>query len=127
MYKLPNPPDTSDSEFDWREWLDQVYRYVKPVIQPVNDTDAEIGTGTTHLGITALTAQRTMTFPDSGKLEDGDTFLVLDEVGAANANNVLFLCQGSDTLNGAASGTLLSSDYGFQKILKRGTNKFFKI
>ena len=69
-------------------------------------------------------APRTITLPDVTAVSDGRIYIIKDESGSANTNNITINAAGSDTIDGQSS-TVLDSNYGTIKIVGNGTDKWF--
>tara|TARA_B100001123_G_scaffold393784_1_gene474027 strand:+ start:715 stop:1734 length:1020 start_codon:yes stop_codon:yes gene_type:complete len=66
----------------------------------------------------------TLTLPTATACSNGQTFIIKDEGGAADSANVTIACQGSDTIDGASSVTLVSP-YASIQVYSNGTDKFY--
>ena len=62
--------------------------------------------------------------PDAATAGDGQTWVIKDEGGVANTNNVTVLASGSQTIDGTNS-VVLSSDYGAFALYCNGVDKYF--
>ena len=62
--------------------------------------------------------------PSATLLNDGQTYVVKDEGGEANAKNISIATNGSDTIDGQNS-VVLESPYSSIQIYCNGTNKYF--
>tara|TARA_B100000683_G_C12428554_1_gene530757 strand:- start:58 stop:801 length:744 start_codon:yes stop_codon:yes gene_type:complete len=62
--------------------------------------------------------------PDAANLIDGQTYVVKDEAGTANTNNVTILASGSQTIDGQNS-VVLESPFASIQLYCNGTNKYF--
>tara|TARA_B100001094_G_scaffold332483_1_gene404760 strand:+ start:1506 stop:2252 length:747 start_codon:yes stop_codon:yes gene_type:complete len=80
-------------------------------------TDYYIGTNTTN-GILSIR------LPDAANLLNGQTYVVKDEAGTANSNNVTILASGSQTIDGQNS-VILESPFASIQLYCNGTNKYF--
>ena len=80
-------------------------------------TDYYIGTNTTN-GVLSIR------LPDAANLLDGQTYVVKDEAGTANSNNVTILASGSQTIDGQNS-VILESPFASIQLYCNGTNKYF--
>lgn len=80
-------------------------------------TDYYIGTDTSS-GILSIR------LPDAANLLDGQTYVVKDEAGTANSNNVTILASGSQTIDGQNS-VILESPFASIQLYCNGTNKYF--
>ena len=122
--KFPPPPKDLKNAEETIQWLLTCYNFVRGSIQLVNDAAATIGSGTTYVGVTALTAPRTLTLPDSSLLQDGDKIVVQDESGGAGTHAITIVRSGTDTIN-TISSTTITSNNGRKTIIKRGTGTYF--
>lgn len=118
IYQLPPPPREKFNEQQLQQWLEQVWRWVRPRTSTSGDAAASIPNDSTYHGVTALTAGRILTLPKSSEVTDGMELVIQDESGAAGTHNITIAPQGSDVLRGA---TTISSNYGRRLIIKRGT------
>jgi hypothetical protein len=65
-----------------------------------------------------------LTLPSASLLETGQTFVVKDEGGAANTNNITIQVSDSDLIDGKNS-VILESPYASIHLYCNGSNKFF--
>ena len=65
-----------------------------------------------------------VTLPSAASTLDGQTFVVKDEGGNADSNNITVLAPGSDQIDGQNS-LVLKSPYASVQIYSNGTNKFY--
>tara|TARA_B100000683_G_scaffold221015_1_gene218121 strand:- start:58 stop:804 length:747 start_codon:yes stop_codon:yes gene_type:complete len=82
-----------------------------------SSTDYYIGTDTSS-GILSIR------LPDASDLFNGQTYVVKDEAGTANTNNVTILASGSQTIDGQNS-VVLESPFASIQLYCNGTNKYF--
>jgi len=80
-------------------------------------TDYYIGTDTTN-GVLSIR------LPDAGNLLSGQTYVVKDEAGTANNNNVTIAASGSQTIDGQ-NQVILESPFASIQLYCNGTNKYF--
>ena len=80
-------------------------------------TDYYIGTDTTN-GVLSIR------LPDAANLLSGQTYVIKDEAGTANNNNVTIAASGSQTIDGQNS-VILESPFASIQLYCNGTNKFF--
>ena len=124
MIPLPPPPKQQASPIEWEKWYETIWRYVRPSVQFVADTAASVGSGSTLVVVTSLSAPRTLTLPATSLLRDGDEILFIDGSGAAGTHTITIARAGSDTINGGASVTI-TANYGRRSLRKAGEGKFF--
>ena len=74
------------------------------------------------IGVTDTTAPRTITI-SSADVVAGRLFIIKDESGGAAANNITIATAGAETIDGAASVTIISN-YGAIKLYSNGTDLF---
>ena len=74
--------------------------------------------------IVDTTATRSITLPLANAVTAGRIYIVKDEDGMSNTNNITINRSGSDTIDGAASQTL-DSNYGSMMIVTDGVDKWF--
>lgn len=79
-----------------------------------------------YIGVnTSLNAEPiSIGLPSATLLNDGQTYVVKDEGGEANAKNISIATNGSDTIDGQNS-VVLESPYSSIQIYCNGTNKYF--
>lgn len=96
--------------------------YVRKVVADnytIQDIDYLIG-----IQSDTLTSSITLTLPDASGLLNGQTFVIKDEGGAANAHPVTIICSGSDIIDGLNS-VVLESPYAAVQLYCNGLNKYF--
>ena len=76
-----------------------------------------------YIGV-AASAAITIQLPDASTLSDGQTYIIKDEAGNANSNNITIKASGSQTIDGVNS-VLLESAFSSINLYTNGTNKFF--
>jgi len=74
------------------------------------------------IGVTSTAAARTITLPTAVG-SAGKVYIVKDESGGAATNNITIATTSSQTIDGAASGTI-STNYGLSKVYSDGANWF---
>jgi len=80
-------------------------------------TDYFIGVDTTNSAVS-------LRLPSAASLTSGQTFIVKDEGGIANTNNITVLASGSQTIDGQNS-IVLESPFASVQLYCNGTNKYF--
>ncbi len=80
-------------------------------------TDYYIGIGTTNNPVA-------LTLPSATLLGNGQTYVVKDEGGASNINNITILASGEETIDNQNS-IVLESPYASIQLYCNGSNKFF--
>jgi hypothetical protein len=122
--RLSPPPAAAASDEQKQRWMDEAWRFMQPQIATSGDAAATISSNTTYHGVTALSAGRTLTLPDSSDMLDGQEIIVQDESGAAGTYNITIASSGSDTVNGGSSVSI-AANYGRRRIIKHGAGKFY--
>ena len=94
----------ADGVLFWRDAAQAVQRLLFPKRSPAADAAYAIKATDTYIGVSALTAARTLTLPAASAYPAGHILTVADEKGACSASLTVTLSPaGSDTVNGAAS------------------------
>jgi len=62
--------------------------------------------------------------PNAAACSDGQTYVVKDEGGGADVNNIIILASGSQTIDGSNSA-VLESPYGAFSLYCNGSDKYF--
>jgi len=73
---------------------------------------------------TTIGGASTINLPAASTLRDGQSFVIKDEQGSANSNNINIVANGSDTIDGQTS-VVIESPFGAINLYTNGTNKFF--
>jgi len=71
---------------------------------------------------TDTSSGRTINLPPASSVTGGRYFVIKDKTGDANTNNITISPNGSDTIDGAASSTTISSSYGSLIIVSDGVS-----
>jgi hypothetical protein len=74
------------------------------------------------VAVTNTDAARTITLPTAAAAK-GQWFLIVDESGAANTNNVIIRASGSETISGSGS-SVINKAYGSKLVYSTGTAWF---
>jgi len=77
-----------------------------------------------YLGIDSTGAPIEVRLLDASLLNNGQTYVVKDEGGAANSNNIIILASGSQTIDGQNS-IVLQSPHASISLYCNGNNKYF--
>ena len=88
----------------------------------VNDTNYSVKPTDTYVGVTALTAPRTMTLPPAANYPPGQPLYIADESGACGTSNpIIIAAAGQDSIGGQPNVSMQSP---FQKAVfhSNGTN-----
>ncbi|SDO89847.1 hypothetical protein SAMN04515671_2290 [Nakamurella panacisegetis] len=67
-----------------------------------------------------LTAARTVTLPTAVSVS-GQVYIIIDETGSANTNNITIGTTSSQTINGAST-KVINTAYGYYRLYSNGTN-----
>ena len=76
-----------------------------------------------YIGVSSSNAI-TVQLPDASTLSDGQTYIIKDEAGNANSQNITIKASGSQTIDGVNS-ILLESAFSSINLYTNGTDKFF--
>lgn len=77
-----------------------------------------------YIGASTQNGPLSITLPPAGLLGNGQTYVVKDEYGAANTNNVTVLASGSQTIDGSNS-IVLESPFASIQLYCNGNDRFF--
>jgi len=77
-----------------------------------------------YIGINSTGGTISLQLPSAAALSDGQTYVVKDEGGTANSNNITIVASGSDTIDGQ-NQVVLMSPYASLQLYCNGSNKFF--
>jgi len=83
-----------------------------------------VATSDYYVGVDTSGASVALTLPSASVAADGQTFVVKDEGGAANINNIIISGSGADTIDGA-NHVILESPHASLQLYCNGVNKFF--
>ena len=73
---------------------------------------------------TTIGGASTINLPAASTLRDGQSFVIKDEQGAANSNNINIVANGTDEIDGENS-VVIESPFGAINLYTNGSNKFF--
>ena len=73
---------------------------------------------------TTIGSASTINLPAASTLRDGQSFVIKDEQGAANSNNINIVANGTDEIDGENS-VVIESPFGAINLYTNGSNKFF--
>jgi len=79
-------------------------------------------TGEVIIGVTDTSSARTIDL-STASTDSGRIFIIKDESGAANVNNITVTTEGAETIDGAAS-KVINTAYGVLRVYSDGTNFF---
>jgi hypothetical protein len=77
-----------------------------------------------YIGIDSTGGVVDVRLPSASLMLDGQTYVVKDEGGAANTNNITILASGAETIDGQNS-IVLESPYASIQLYCNGSNKYF--
>ncbi len=77
-----------------------------------------------YIGVDSTSSPVSLSLPGASALNNGQTYVVKDEGGAANANNITIQASGSDTIDGQNS-VVLESPHASIQLYCNGNNKFY--
>lgn len=89
---------------------------------PATNKDANYTSTANDYYIGVTTVPLTITLPPSANVPDGFELIIKDEAGGSTTNNITVSPDGTDTIEGAAASQTIDTDFGFIKLIKRGTN-----
>lgn len=75
------------------------------------------------IGVDNTDSARTVTIPSEDIGREGTIFVVKDESGGANSNNITIATEGSQTIDGSGTNTI-SSAYGTVRLYSNGSHLF---
>lgn len=97
----------ADGALFWRNSAAAVRRMLLPKRAPVANVAYTIKATDTYVGISSLTATRTLTLPAASAYPEGHALAIVDESGACSPTvGVLVIRAGTDTVNGTVILTL---------------------
>ena len=73
---------------------------------------------------TTIGEASTINLPAASTLRDGQSFVIKDEQGSANSNNINIVANGSNTIDGQDS-VVIESPFGAINLYTNGSDKFF--
>ena len=90
------------------------------------ETNSSITLSTTdyYIGVDTANNPVSLTLPGAQSLNNGQTYVVKDEGGAASTNNITIQASGSETIDGQNS-VILESPYASIQLYCNGVNKFY--
>ena len=77
-----------------------------------------------YIGVDSTSSPVSLTLPGASALNNGQTYVVKDEGGAANTNNIIIQASGSETIDGQNS-IVLESPHASIQLYCNGSNKFY--
>jgi len=89
----------------------------------VSDTNYTVLVNDYIVGITALTASRTIALPPAATAGAGKIFVIKDESGGAGANNIIIDPNGAELIDGSAT-KLIAANYNGFTVYTNGTAWF---
>lgn len=78
-----------------------------------------------YYGVTTTPAPQTITIAET-VVRPGNTWIIKDESGGANANNITIVCGGGVTIDGAPNA-VINTNYGFKRLYAISTRKVMTI
>ncbi len=115
---FPPPPLQNASAVESQQWLQTLWRYVRPSVSTSADVDFLIPSSSTYHGVNTLTAGRTLTLPLTSQVADGSAVIIQDESGNAGSHTITLAASAGDTVQGA---TTIASASGRRIAIKRGS------
>ena len=77
-----------------------------------------------YIGLDTTSSPLTLTLPSATLLSDGQAYVIKDEGGAANSNNITIAASGSQTIDGKNS-IVLESPYASVQLYCNGNDRFY--
>ena len=77
-----------------------------------------------YIGLDTTSTPLTLTLPSATLLSDGQAYVIKDEGGAANSNNITIAASGSQTIDGKNS-IVLESPYASVQLYCNGNDRFY--
>lgn len=77
-----------------------------------------------YIGVNSSQAPVSIQLPSAGALSDGQTYVVKDEGGASNTNNITISASGSQEIDGQNT-VILESPYASIQLYSNGADRFF--
>ena len=77
-----------------------------------------------YIGLNSSGGPLSVTLPSAGLLNDGQAYVLKDEGGAANTNNITIQASGSETIDGKNS-IVLESPYASVQLYCNGADKYY--
>jgi hypothetical protein len=90
----------------------------------ISSTPYTASTTDYYLGIDSTNGIVKICLPNASTVGDGQTYVIKDEGGVANTNNITIETVGAQTIDGVNS-IVLESPYGALALYCNGTDKFF--
>lgn len=118
---LPSPALQNLEE--WKRKLEESYLNLRDdilantVFRKAVSTDYEMRSRDSYIGVTDTSAARTITLPPSDRVDEAREYIIQDESGEANVNNITVAAHGNDKINGVGSKTI-NTQYGFIKVIR---------
>jgi len=75
------------------------------------------------IAVTNTGSTRTVTIPTEDISREGAIFIIKDESGGANSNNITVATEASETIDGASS-VAITADHGVVRLYSNGTHLF---
>jgi hypothetical protein len=114
----------TDGVLFWRTTAAAVQRLLLPKRKPIADAAYTVAVTDTYVGVSSLTAARTITLPAASGYPVGHVLTVTDEAGACSSSlTVTITAAGSDTINGVASLVLAVPRFSV-RLTSDGTSKW---
>lgn len=79
------------------------------------------------VGVNTVGGVATALLPASDELEAGTVITIKDEGGNGATNNITITPDGTDTIDGAAASTTITTDYGVVKLYTNGAGAWYLI
>lgn len=87
-------------------------------------SDYTVQTSDYYIGLNSTGGAIDLSLPDAANMQDGQTFVVKDEGGLADTNNITISPSGSQTIDGQNS-VVLESPYASVQVYCNGVDKYF--
>lgn len=84
-----------------------------------------VGKASYFVGISSIGGAITASLDSAAEYQAGQTLIFKDTGGAAGTNNILIKPSGSQTIDGATGGALISTNSGSLTLVSNGSNQFY--
>jgi len=105
------------------EILDELQSYVTRIVRTAVAATYTATTDDVYIGVTSTAAARTINLPAAAVCGSGKRYVIKDESGAANTNNITVDPNASETIDGATA-RVISTAYGSVTVVCNGANWF---
>lgn len=103
--------------------LEELQGYVTKTVRKAVASNYSATVEDVYIGVTSTAADRTVTLPAAAACGNGKVFIIKDESGAANTDNITVDANAAETIDGAAT-KVISTAYGSTRLICNGSNWF---